>query len=75
MARAHRLGMQCPAKPDCRRAVTAIAPTIASIGDHVSRQVRGKVRAQIDLGTRLTGCHIFRHVLSTFKRLTHGTTH
>jgi hypothetical protein len=67
--------MQCPAKPGCRRAVTALPPTIASIGDHVSRQVRGKVRAQLHSGTRLTGYHIFRHVLSTSKRLTHGTTH
>jgi hypothetical protein len=41
-ARAHRLGIQCSTDPDCRRAVTALVPTIASMGDPVSRQVRGK---------------------------------
>jgi hypothetical protein len=55
-ARAHRLGMQCPTDPAA--AVAALAPTIASMGDHVSGQVRGNVRARLHLGTRLTGYHI-----------------
>jgi hypothetical protein len=57
-ARAHRLGMQCPTDPGYRRAVDALASTIASMGDLVSGQVRGKVRAQLHSGTRLTGYHI-----------------
>jgi hypothetical protein len=67
--------MQCPTDPRCRRAVTALAPTIASMGDHVSGQVRGKVCARLHSGTRLTGYHISQHVLSTFKRLTQVATH
>ena len=46
-ARAHRLGMQCPTDPGCRRVVAALAPTIASMGDPVSGQVRGKVRTRL----------------------------
>jgi hypothetical protein len=41
--RAHRLGVQCLTDPDCRRAVTALVPTITGMGDHVSSRVRGKV--------------------------------
>jgi hypothetical protein len=73
--RAHRLGMQCPTDPGCRRAVTAFAPTIASMRDHVSGQMRGEVHAQLHSGTRFTGYHISRHVFSTFKRLTQVATH
>jgi hypothetical protein len=71
-ARAHRLGIQCSTNPGCRRAVAALVPTISGMGDHVSGQVRGKVRARLHSGTRLTGYHISRHVFSTFKRLTKG---
>jgi hypothetical protein len=74
-ARAHRLGMQCPTDPGCRRVVTALAPTIASMGDHISGKVRSKVCTRLHLGTRLTGYHISRYMFSTFKRLTQGTTH
>jgi hypothetical protein len=70
MARPHRLGIQCSTDPDYRRAVTALVPTIASMGDPVSGRVRGKVRARLQSGTRFTGYHISRHVLSTFKRMT-----
>jgi hypothetical protein len=73
--RAHRFGMQWPTDPGCHRAVAALAPAIASMGDHVSRQVRRKVPAWLHSGTRLTGYHISRHVLSTFKRLTLVSTH
>jgi hypothetical protein len=45
VARAHRLGIQCSTDPGCRRAVTALVPTIASMGDPVSGQVRWKVCA------------------------------
>jgi hypothetical protein len=74
-ARAHRLGMQCPTDPGRRRAVAALAPTIASMGVHVSGQVRDKVHARLYPGTRLTGYHISRHVFSTFKRLTQVSAH
>jgi hypothetical protein len=40
------------------------------MGDPVSGRVRGEVRARLHFGTRLTGYHISRLVLSTFKRLT-----
>ena len=40
------------------------------MGDPVSGQVRGKVRARLHSGTRLTVYHISLHVFSTFKRLT-----
>jgi hypothetical protein len=66
----HRLGIQCSTDPGCHRAVTALIPTLASMGDPVLGRLRGKVRAWLHSGTRLTGYHIFRHVLSTFKRLT-----
>jgi hypothetical protein len=75
MARAHRLGIQCSTDPDYRRAVTALVPTIASMGDPVSGEVRGKIRARLHLGTRFTGYHISRHMFSTFKRLTQVSTH
>jgi hypothetical protein len=74
-ARAHRLGIQCSTDLDCRRAVTALVPTIASMGDPVSGQVRRKVRARLHSGTRFTGYRISRHVFSTFKRLTQVSTH
>ena len=74
-ARAHRLGIQCSTDPGCRRAVIALVPTIASMGDPVSGRVRDKVRARLHSGTRFTGYHISRHVLSTFKSLTHVSTH
>ena len=51
---AHRLGVQCLTDPDCRRAVTALVPTITGMGDHVSGRVRGKVCGQVHSGTRLT---------------------
>jgi hypothetical protein len=70
MARAHRLGIQCSTDPDFRRVVAALVPTIASMGDPVSGRVRDKVRARLHSGTRFTGYHISRHVLSTFKSLT-----
>jgi hypothetical protein len=75
VARTHHLGMQCPTDPGCRRAVAALAPTIASMGDPVSGQVRGKVCARLHLGTRLTGYNISWYVFSTFKRLTKVSTH
>jgi hypothetical protein len=67
--------MQCPTDPGRRRAVAALAPTIASMGDPVLGQVRGKVHARLHSGTRLTGYHISRHVFSTFKSLTQVSTH
>jgi hypothetical protein len=70
VARPHRLGIQCSTDPDRRRVVAALVPTISIMGDPVSGQVRGKVRARLNSGTRLTGDHISRHVFSTFKRLT-----
>jgi hypothetical protein len=44
-ARPHRLGIQCSTDPDRRRAVAALVPTIASMGDPVSGRVRDKVHA------------------------------
>jgi hypothetical protein len=67
--------MQCPIDPGRRHVVAALAPTIASMGDHVSGQVRRKVRAWLHSGTRLTGYHISRHVSSMFKRLTQVSAH
>jgi hypothetical protein len=61
--------------PGCRRAVTALVPTITSMGDLVSGHVRDKVHAWLHLGTRFIGYHISRHVLSTFKSLTQVSTH
>jgi hypothetical protein len=57
--RAHRLGVQCLTNPDCRRAVTALVPTITGMGDHVSGRVRGKVYCQVQLGTWLTDLPYF----------------
>jgi hypothetical protein len=57
--RAHRLGVQCLTDPDCRRAVTALVPTITGMGDHVSGRVRGYVRWQVQSGTRLTDLPYF----------------
>jgi hypothetical protein len=74
-ASAHRLGMQCPTDPSCRRAVAALAPTIASMGDPISGQVRDKVCARLHSGTSLTSYHISWHVFSTFKHLTQVSTH
>jgi hypothetical protein len=56
--KAHRLGMQYPTDPGCRRAVVVLAPTIASMGDPVLGQLRDKVCARLHSGTRLTGYHI-----------------
>jgi hypothetical protein len=57
--RAHRLGVQCLTDPDCRRAVTALVPTITGMGDHVSGRVRVKVHCQVQSGTRLTDLPYF----------------
>jgi hypothetical protein len=51
-SRPHRLGIQCSTDPGCRRAVTALVPTIASMGDPVSGRMRDKVRARLHSGTR-----------------------
>jgi hypothetical protein len=69
---AHRLGIQCSTDPGRRLAVTTLVPTIASMGDPVSGQVRRKVRTRLHSGTRLTGYHISRHVFSTFEMLDSG---
>jgi hypothetical protein len=70
-----RLGIQCSTDPGCRRVVTALVPTIASMGDPVLGRVRGKVRARLHSGTRFTGYHISRHVFSMFKHLTQVSKH
>jgi hypothetical protein len=57
--KAHRLGVQCLTDPDCRRAVTALVPTITGMGDHVSGRVRGKVHCHVQSGTRLTDLPYF----------------
>jgi hypothetical protein len=57
--RAHRLGVQCLTYPDCRRAVTALVPTITGMGGHVSGRVRGKVCGQVHSSTRLTDLPYF----------------
>jgi hypothetical protein len=57
--RAHRLGVQCLTDPDCRRAVTALVPTITRMGDHVSGRVRGKVCGHVHSGTRHTDLPYF----------------
>jgi hypothetical protein len=57
--RAHRLGIQCLTDPDCRRAVTALVPTITGMRDHVSGRVRSKVCCQVQSGTRLTDLPYF----------------
>jgi hypothetical protein len=51
--------VQCLTDPDCRRAVTALVPTITGMGDHVSGRVRGKVCCQVHSGTRLTDLPYF----------------
>jgi hypothetical protein len=56
-SRPHRLGIQCSTDPGCCRAVTALVPTIASMGDPVSGRMRDKVRARLHSGTRFTGYH------------------
>jgi hypothetical protein len=43
----NRLGVQCLTDPDCRRAVTALVPTITGMGDRVSGHVRGYVCGQV----------------------------
>jgi hypothetical protein len=57
--RAHRLGVQCLIDPDCRRAVTALVPTITGMGDHISGRIRSKVCCQVHSGTRLTDLPYF----------------
>ena len=57
--RAHRLGVQCLTDPDCRRAVTALVPTITGMGDHVSGRVRRAICGQVHSGTRLTDLTYF----------------
>ena len=57
--RAHRLGVQCLTDPDCRRAVTALVPTITGMGDHGPGRVRGYVHCQVHSGTRLTDLPYF----------------
>jgi hypothetical protein len=56
---AHCLGVQCLTDPDCRRAVTALVPTITGMGDHVSGCVRGIVCEQVHSGTWLTDLPYF----------------
>jgi hypothetical protein len=57
--RNHRLDVQCLTDPDCRRAVTALVPTITGMGDHVSGRVRSKVCCHVQSGTRLTDLPYF----------------
>jgi hypothetical protein len=56
---AHRLDVQCLTDPDCRRAVTALVPTITRMGDHVSGRVRRAICCQVHSGTRLTDLPYF----------------
>jgi hypothetical protein len=56
---AHRLGVQCLTDPDCRRAVTALVPTITGMGDHVSSRVRRAICCQVQSGTKLTDLPYF----------------
>jgi hypothetical protein len=56
---AHRLGVQCLTDPECRRAVTALVPTITGMGDHVSGRVRRAICCQVQSGTRLTDLPYF----------------
>jgi hypothetical protein len=58
VARPHRLSIQFSTDPGCRRAVTTLVLTIASMGDPVSGRVRGKVCARVHSGTRFTDYHI-----------------
>jgi hypothetical protein len=64
------LAYNAPLTLAAARAVTALVPTTASMGDPVSGRVRDKLRARLHSGTRFIGYHISRHVLSTFKSLT-----
>jgi hypothetical protein len=57
--KAHRLGVQCLTDPDCRRAVTALAPTITGMGGHVSGRVRRAICCQVHSVTRLTDLPYF----------------
>ena len=57
--RAHRLGVQCLTDPDCRRAVTALVPTITGMGYHISGRVRRAICCQVQSGTRLTDLPYF----------------
>jgi hypothetical protein len=57
--RGSRLGLQCLTDPDCRRAVTALVPTITGMGDHVSGRVRRAICGQVHSGTRLTDLPYF----------------
>jgi hypothetical protein len=57
--RGSRLGVQCLTDPDCRRAVTALVPTITGMGDHVSGRVRRAICCQVQSGTRLTDLPYF----------------
>jgi hypothetical protein len=56
---AHRLGVQCLTDLDCRRAVTALVPTITGMGDHVSGRMRRAICCQVHSGTRLTDLPYF----------------
>jgi hypothetical protein len=56
---AHRLGVQCLTNPDCRRAVTALVPTITGMGDHVLGRVRRAICCQVQSSTRLTDLPYF----------------
>jgi hypothetical protein len=44
---AHRLAVRCLTDLDCRRAVTALVPTITGMGDYVSGRVRRSIRGQV----------------------------
>jgi hypothetical protein len=56
---AHRLSVQCLTDPDCRRAVTALVPTITGMGDHASGRVRRAICGQVHSGTRLADLPYF----------------
>jgi hypothetical protein len=56
---AHCLGVQCLTDPDCRRAVTALVPTITGMGDHVSGRLRRAICGLVQSGTRLTDLPYF----------------
>jgi hypothetical protein len=50
---------QCLTDPDCRRAVTALVPTITGMGDLISGRVRRAICCQVHSGTRLTDLPYF----------------
>jgi hypothetical protein len=56
---AHRLGVQCLTDPDCRRAVTALVPTITGLGDHISGRLRRAICGQVHSGNRLVDLPYF----------------